>query len=199
MAEDDASKEYERFFFLVGYAISRWAYIDRSLFDLCKFALNTTEHKTAIVFHRKPSIGEHLSLTDELLRASELQPRPLEHWNKIKLAMENLLPFRNDIAHNPPAQAGYMTIIMDKDDPSKSHVINRKQQMEIRTDQTKLLRQSKKKKNQGVKVTSENITEHIKKVATLQKAIYALSWELTGRPKGLGPTIPAPEFPTDLN
>src|SRR5882762_5498367 len=34
----------------LGYAITRWAYIDRSLFDFCKFALNTTERKTAIVF-----------------------------------------------------------------------------------------------------------------------------------------------------
>src|SRR5258707_12997113 len=50
MAEDDFSKRRERFFFLLGYAITRWAYIDRSLFDFCKFALNTTERKTAIVF-----------------------------------------------------------------------------------------------------------------------------------------------------
>jgi hypothetical protein len=52
---DDFLKKQERFFALAGYAITRWAYIDRNLFDFCKFALGTTDHKTAIVFYRTPS------------------------------------------------------------------------------------------------------------------------------------------------
>jgi hypothetical protein len=199
MAEDDFLKRYERFFFLVGYAISRWAYIDRSLFDFCKFALNTTEHKTAIVFHRTTSIGDHLALTNALMRAAQLQPQHMKHWELIARVIEKLLPFRNDIAHNPPVQTGLTSIVMDKLDPSKSHLSEHKQWWEIRTEPTKLLHQSKNRKTRSIKATSEHILEHIKKLEKLERAISALNWEVMGRPPGVGPAVRAPTFPQSLD
>jgi hypothetical protein len=199
MAEDDFLKQRERFFFLLGYAITRWAYIDRSLFNFCKFALNATEHKTAIVFHRTPSIGDHLALTDALMRAAQLQPQDLKHWEQIVHVMGKLLPFRNDIAHNPPVQAVSMKIMVNKHDPSKSHIADQKQQWEIRTEPTKLLHQSKNRKTRKINATSESIVAHLKKVEKLEHAISALSWKVLGRPPGLGPAVLAPAFPQDLD
>jgi hypothetical protein len=196
---DDFRKRQERFFFLVGYAISRWAYIDRSLFDFCKFALNTTEHKTAIVFHPSPNIGDHLTLTTALMHATEMKPEHLKHWEQVVRATEKLLPFRNEISHNPPAHVAFRTIVMNRDDPTKSHTSDPKQWWEIRTEPTKLLHQPKNKKRREVKATSESILEHIKKVDRLEHAICALQWELMGRPEGIGPAVPAPVFPANLD
>jgi hypothetical protein len=197
--EDEFRKRQERFFFLVGYAITRWAYVDRSLFDFCEFALNTTERKTAILFYRTPSIGDHLTLTNALMRDAQLETRHSKHWEQIVGAIETLLPFRNDLAHNPPVQTGFMAIAMDKDNPLKTHATEHKQWWEIRTEPKKLLHKPKNKKPREIKATSDQILEHIKMVETLEQAISALSWEVLGRPKGLGPTVPAPIFPPEMD
>jgi hypothetical protein len=109
-AEKEFHKRMERFFFLVGYAISRWAYIDRSLFHLCHFALGTCEKMTAIVVYRSPNIGDHLALTDALMVAAQLQDRYLTQWKRISGKIAALLPFRNDIAHNPPIHKGFSQV-----------------------------------------------------------------------------------------
>lgn len=195
MAEYDHQAEMERFFLRVGYAITRWAHVDSSLFTLCQYALNTTELKTAIVFHRTPSIGDHLRLTGALMQATDLKPDHLKHWKMIQGAIEKLLPFRNELAHNPPAQVAFMEVRLSK--KSAPRTANVRQWWEIQTEPTKLLHPTKSKK--GIKATTEQIVEHIRKVDRLQKAMYALQWELTGRPKGLGPGVPAPSFPANLD
>jgi hypothetical protein len=63
-------ESYEEFFALVGYAITQWADVDRLLFELCRFALNVSDRKTAIIFYRSQSIKEHLILTNSLLSES---------------------------------------------------------------------------------------------------------------------------------
>jgi hypothetical protein len=196
---DDFRKRQERFFFLVGYAISRWAYVDRSLFDFCKFALNTTDHKTAIIFFRTPNIGDHLALTNALMADAQLEPLHKKHWQQITRAIEALLPFRNDLAHNPPVQSGFMAIVLNKNDPLKSRATEHKQWWEIRTEPRKLLHKPKNKKVREIKSDSDQIFEHIKKVETLENAISALYWELLGRPVGVGPAVPAPIFPPEMD
>jgi hypothetical protein len=199
MTEDDFRKRQEKFFFLVGYAITRWAYVDRSLFDFCKFALNTSERKTAIIFYRSPNIGDHLTLTNALMADAQLQPLHKKHWEQIVRAIEALLPFRNDLAHNPPVQTGFMAIAMNKNDPSKTHATEHKQWWEIRTEPRKLLHRPKNKKLREIKADSDQIFDHIKKVEILEDAISALCWELFGRPTGIGPTVPAPIFPPEMD
>lgn len=195
--EDDSRKRMERFFFLVGYAITRWAYIDRSFFDFCKFCLNTTEHKTAIIFHRTPNIGDHLGLTNALMHTTEMKAEHLKHWELIVRAVEKLLPFRNEIAHNPPAQVAHLDVVIDPKEPTKpGRIISTKQWWEIRTEPTKLLN---RKKRQTIQAKDEQLEDHIKKITLVERAIHALDWELRGRPPGIGPAAPAPEFPADLN
>jgi hypothetical protein len=199
MTEDDFRKRREKFFFLVGYAITRWAYVDRSLFDFCQFALNTSEHKTAIIFYRTPNIGDHLTLTNALMADAQLQALHKKHWEQIVRAIGALLPFRNDLAHNPPVQTGFTAIAMNKNDPSKTHVTEHKQWWEIRTEPRKLLHRPKIKKLRKTEADSDQIFDHIKKVEMLEDAITALRWELLGRPTGIGPTVPAPTFPPEMD
>src|ERR1700683_2718029 len=144
--EDDSHKRMERFFSLVGYAITRWAHIDRSLFNFCKFSLDATEHKTAIVFHRSPSIGDHLALTNALMLATKMKPEHLKHRKQVFHFTKKLLPFRNDLAHNPPAQIVTLAISLNRSDPTKSRGLVPKQWWEIQTEPTKLLHQPKNKK-----------------------------------------------------
>jgi hypothetical protein len=189
---DDFLKKQERFFALAGYAITRWAYIDRSLFDFCKFALSTTEHKTAIVFYRTPSIGDHLGLANALFGASDLPPEALERWKRIAREMQRLLSFRNDLAHNPPVQLAYITMVGDQ-------VTDQRQEWQFRTDPTKLLHQPPKQKTRKIEATANDVSAHIAKVELLEQAIAALHWQLMGRPPGLGPTIPPPDFPGEMD
>jgi hypothetical protein len=189
---DDFLKKQERFFALAGYAITRWAYIDRSLFDFCKFALGTTDHKTAIVFYRTPSIGDHLGLVNALFDASELPPEALKHWTRISREIGRLLPFRNDLAHNPPVQKVRIMVVNDG-------VTRHSEIWQIKTDPTKLLHQPAKKKPRKIEATETVISDHITKVALLEQAISALRWQLMGRLPGLGPTIPPPVFPAEMD
>jgi hypothetical protein len=106
MSEDDEDsyrREAERFFWLVGYAIAEWAHVDRALFDLCKWTLNTSDEKTAVIFYKNPSMGDHLSTVNELMKISlGIKRSPV--WAKIHKKTYDLLPFRNDIAHDPATQ-----------------------------------------------------------------------------------------------
>ena len=195
VGEDEFRKKTEWFYFLVGYAITRWAYVDRSLFEFCEFALGATERKTAAVFYRSPSIGDHLTLTDSLMASAELSPESLKRWGKVSKAIGELLPFRNDLAHNPPVQVGFIAVSTNKNDPSKSNVSESRNWLEIRTEPKKLLRP----KTRAINATVELISEHIQKVEKVQGAIRALQWEVIGPPKGIDPTIPAPIFPDSLD
>jgi hypothetical protein len=104
MPDEDAATPIltnrDEFFALMGYAIARWAHVDRELFDLCRFALQTTPEETAIVFYRSPNIGDHLTLVDHLIVLS-ISQESYREWKTIFNSLTSLLPFRNDIAHNP--------------------------------------------------------------------------------------------------
>jgi hypothetical protein len=188
---DDHQKQRERFFSLVGYAITRWAYIDRSLFDFCKFALNANDIKTAIIFYRSPSIGDHLELTNALMSASGLPPETLEWWNLIAQVAKDQLPYRNDLAHNPPVQTAHITVVGE-------HVTKTEQWTEIQTEPTKLLHKSKRSSARKISATADQVSDHIRKVEQLEQAIAALRWKLMGPPPGLSPTIQPPPFPQNL-
>jgi hypothetical protein len=198
--EDDFRKRMERFFYLVGYAITHWAYVDRSLFEFCQFCLDTTERKTAIVFHRTPNIGDHLGLANALMHATEMKPQTLKRWEQIVSATEKLLPFRNEIAHNPPTQVGFIKAAVSLKEPeTPGRMFDVTQWWEIRTEPTKLLHQPSRKKRREIRADEDQILDHIQKLDRLQTAIYAVDWELRGRRPGIGPTVPAPVFPADLD
>ncbi len=130
------------------------------------------------------------------MHATDLNREQLKHWEKIAVAVERLLPFRNDIAHNPPAQVVYMTV-PGKDSESKKADVQ--QWWEIRTEPTKLLHQPKNKKRREMKAKEEDLLKHLRKVDRVLKAFYALQWELMGPPPGTGSGVRAPAFPANLD
>jgi hypothetical protein len=200
MTDEDAHwKMREEFFSLVGQAITRWSYIDRDLFDFCRFALNASEKMSAIIFYRSPTIGDHMNLTDSLMKAAQLHERHLRQWAAILAEMNRLLPLRNEIAHNPHVSAGMIVIQLNSKSSEPGQVVSNEQWYEIRTEQRKLLRQSKNKAAQPFKVKSADLLKHLQELQVLEDAIHAVQWDLFGRPRGLSPTIPAPEFPRSLD
>ena len=100
---DEISKAnpYIQFFFYLGYAINRWAHVDREFFELFKFAVTTNDEvKAAILFYKKPSISERFDLIDSLMTVS-LNERRLVQWKAIIKPFSHLRGFRNRLAHDP--------------------------------------------------------------------------------------------------
>jgi hypothetical protein len=97
----EADHRTQAFFADLGYAITRWAYLDRILFMLCQWCLGTTDDKTAAVFYRSQQISDHLRLSDSLLTLS-VSIKNYAIWKGLMQNVDNdLPPFRNEIAHNP--------------------------------------------------------------------------------------------------
>jgi hypothetical protein len=167
-------EQMERFFFLVGYAITRWGHVDRALFDFCRFALGTTEEKAAVVFYASPNIGNHLVLADGLMSLS-VNNRLLKRWKAIVKMADEHLPFRNELAHNPPVQAIH---IIAGGNP-KFPIPPPKSWWEITTEQTKLLL----KRRQPRTSKEEDITNHIHAVNKLLKEMWTLRKMLPTRPR----------------
>jgi hypothetical protein len=187
-------KERQEFFFCLGYSISRWAYVDRGMFDLCCFALGASEKRTAIIFYRSPSIGDHLTLTDALMDAAQLQQQYLEQWKRIAKKIQDHLPFRNDIAHNPVVSAGHTKIAFDKDGGPGRILFSRNWQ-EVRTEPARLLRPTKGTRN--IQVTAEALLDHMVAVDDLEEDMHDLRWSLLGPPRGVNPTTRRPYIPAD--
>jgi hypothetical protein len=170
-----------QFFGPVGYAITRWALVDRELFDLCRFALATSDEKMAVVFYRSPSLKDHLMLADALLRLS-LSQRQRALWGDIFSLADRLLPFRNDLAHNPPMQI--VQIVVTLNAPSDSPPIEPQQWWELRTENAKLL--NKKKKAMRAKVA--DVIQHIGEVDHLLDLMWDLKNALPKRRKKRSPS-----------
>jgi hypothetical protein len=166
----------QQFFYSIGNAINQWAYVDRALFGFCKFALCTTEEKTAQVFYKTPNISDHLVLADTLMKLS-LPAQKLQAWEYIRKTTSDLLEFRNFIAHNPSSR---VISTLDLAAPPKHY-------WEVRIEPSKLLR--KRAGRTGAEV--QEITNHAVAVGELLKQIDALQKSLPKRPaKSYKPASP---------
>jgi hypothetical protein len=77
-----AKRRRDTFLRLVGECVTRWAFVDRSLFLIFKRALNT-----------------------DLKSAGVASPSNFKTWKQYNKRMDSLLPVRNIIAHHPLLQA----------------------------------------------------------------------------------------------
>jgi hypothetical protein len=92
------SRDY--FLRLVGDCITRWAFTDRSLFDLFRAALNLDLKAAGVIYYRLHTLNSKLQLTESTIKLVAL-PKTLEQWKTCKKEMDDLLPIRNVIAHHP--------------------------------------------------------------------------------------------------
>jgi Molybdopterin-binding domain of aldehyde dehydrogenase len=66
-------------------------------------------HRAAIVYYEQQSLGRRLNQVDELLKSAFQHPDNkalLEEWQRLKGRMNELLPMRNIIAHQPVRRLG---------------------------------------------------------------------------------------------
>jgi hypothetical protein len=117
-----ARRDEQIFSRLIGECITRWAFIDRALFEYCNYCLGGRWPITAIVFYRTPQLKQRLDLVDELLRktiffikvripsrsrvAQQRCDTMLREWAIINKKLNGLIEVRNVIAHQPMMRAG---------------------------------------------------------------------------------------------
>jgi hypothetical protein len=189
----DFTSAADEFFSRVGYAITRWAHIDRSLFNLCDYAIGANKEMASAIFYKSPNIGDHLALANTLLGYCT-DEKQQNIWSKIYLRIEGLLPFRNALAHNPPTQNTFMKIALDvgSNAPSsaiisalpKAKMVSPDCYWSIRTEQSKLLHKNKKSKE--VNIRKEEIIDHIGSVNDLLKSLREFEASLP-QPRALTP------------
>ncbi|MFZ1426521.1 MAG: hypothetical protein WAS21_07105 [Geminicoccaceae bacterium] len=189
--EARSQREAEEFFWRVGYAITRWAHVDRALFDFCKFSLKVDDKKIAIIFYKQANIGDHVGLVDSLMRTT-VDGRHLKEWCNIVKDLNKILPFRNDLAHNPPTQVVrlYGSIDWEKD---KDKLPRSEQWWAVRTESAKLHKGSARKVNAKL----EDIREHISSVELLLKSMRSLLRSLPSGPIKPDAESPSPKSPPE--
>lgn len=146
----------EKFFALIGECVSRWAHVDRYLFEFCSYALKADKNMTAVVFYRSPSIGEHLGLATSLMRLALQEDAFRKRWTALSRDIGNLLPFRNEIAHNPvQSVSNYKLQISETRDKFVLAFSNH--YWELTTEPNKLLKSGKKKPQ---RIRQVDLVEH---------------------------------------
>jgi hypothetical protein len=115
-------RDQEIFTRLIGECITRWAFIDRALFEFCSHFLGGRSALTAIVYYRTPQLRQRLGLVDELFRtmiaitkahipsrslvAMRRCDEMLREWKSAHKELERLSEVRNAIAHQPMGVTG---------------------------------------------------------------------------------------------
>ena len=179
----EAIQERSKFFAAVGYAIVQWANIDRALFDFCQFALNASAKKTAAIFYRSQTIGEHLGLTDSLMVIA-LPKRLQKDWGRLYKLIDNNIAFRNQIAHNPSAQVLKSRIKFGQS--AEAQETNELFWASI-TEPTKTLRKSKKKSSLPNLIKTKDVLAHIAVVKSMRadiNMIFAQNYRSAQRDSG---------------
>lgn len=178
--ENNPHKEYRSFFAHIGVAITRWAYVDRELFELCAFCLKTDERKVAVVFYRSPQISDHITLLGHLMPLS-VESDLASEWKSLSSRLSALLNFRNEIAHNPPMQALRLDLVLRQ--PGEAPPTEAEDAVivaptwSIRTEPSKLLRG-----RQEVVTQKAQIAEHIALVNQLMDELTAFHDKLRKQP-----------------
>lgn len=160
--KENAQREY--FFHLIGQIVTQWAYVDAALFDFFEWSLSIDKRKAATLYYRTQTIGDHLTLVDTMLELSIENQDLIAEWKKIYKKIEAELPLRNDVAHNPAIATTYLTAIR----PSKEPVAvpfeapPPRTEWAIRTEDSKLLAHSKKRKTRQRNAKDKELIDHIR-------------------------------------
>jgi hypothetical protein len=93
----------------VGLCITRWAFVDRQLFRLFRIGIGASTHRAAILYYDQQTISRRLSQVDALLKSAFADAQQKEYeaeWKRLRDRMNELLPTRNIIAHQPVQRLG---------------------------------------------------------------------------------------------
>jgi hypothetical protein len=186
-SEIDKTDPRLQFFFHLGFAISRWAFVDRDLYYIFRAMIaGNSEVVAAYLFFKSTSIADHFIATDALVNVRYPHPKKrAKKWTGIRKLFNDNISFRNRLAHDPVTQ------IVSAAGGSPAPVPAPKWELHIET--AKLLRP--KKPDDDTPITVDRIISHIKEVEKLQVAIGKFRNPLPKKPPKRPPESPAPKAP----
>lgn len=184
--QDPDLEPFKNFFTVVGYAITQWAFIDEKLFEFFHFSLGVDKKKAATIFYGAQTISQHLAMTDKVMRMS-LSQRHLNVWTSIVSDINEHLPLRNHLAHDPHRYSPnetYTLADLAQNRPSR----RRLDPYEIVTAEPKLLA-----KKQWRQTRYPEIIGHIGAVFEIDRKLKELRAELPARARKQREARPTPK------
>lgn len=178
------------FYARVGFCISRWAYIERELFALSKWALGANDVVATFVFYQWASFENKLSYVDGLLKrtaASELKIQWKALLSRIKTAASD----RNFIVHQPPSQYTHGQIKINIDTGETISAQFAPTEWYIRTESLEI--QAGKRKER--KISSLDLKSHITEIDDLYGLLIKFRKEAVNSPRRFSKSAPQAEPP----
>ena len=100
LSEDYAEVETE-FLRALGLCVSQWAFVDRQLFRLFRYGLQTATHRAATVYYKPKTLQQRIQLVTDLLEQNLPAERFKTDWKPLLKKLDDLLPTRNIFVHHP--------------------------------------------------------------------------------------------------
>jgi hypothetical protein len=171
-AEVARASPHVQFFFHMGFAISRWAIVDRNLFDVFHMVLRSNSDAVAsYLFYKSANISDHFAATDSLVNLS-VNAKQATAWAEIARAFNDesilLFNFRNRLAHDPVTQI--VSAVGIAGEPRQPIPRPPQPSWEIYREGAKLLG-SRKRPKDILPVTVDRIIAHIEDVTKLAAAL----------------------------
>jgi hypothetical protein len=98
---DPDEKEMIEFFYWLGNCVNRWAYVDRQLFHICRFALKVDDRQASLFYYKDRSFDNRVRFVEEAVRILIDPPIFGHFWQPLRKKMKDLVATRNIIAHHP--------------------------------------------------------------------------------------------------
>jgi len=99
-------KEMVAFFYSLGNCVNRWAFVDRALYRLSRFALKLDHRQSAFLYYRQRAFHQHLRFADQVLRTILPKEQISNEWIPLHNKVEHLSKTRNIFAHHPAKRLG---------------------------------------------------------------------------------------------
>jgi hypothetical protein len=149
------------FFYHAGFAISRWALVDRILFQIFCAITNLNKEKAAHLFYRSPYINTHFAITDNLIT---IDKENVKAWPAIAKLFNDNIGLRNRLAHDPVSVIVSAAGGVPEDQPLSVPP----PQWQFNVEPDRLLQKQPKDTEP---VTIERIVKHIEEVTKLHLAV----------------------------
>ena len=99
-------KEMIAFYYELGNCVSRWAFVDRQMYRLCRFGLRMDARQTALFYYRQRAFNQRLRFVDDALRSVLSKEQYRDDWQPIYAKIDGLSHTRNIIVHHPSKRLG---------------------------------------------------------------------------------------------
>ncbi len=97
--------EMIEFFFTLGNAVNRWAFVDRVLFKIFRFSLKLDQRQTALFYYAERALNRRIDLVYSSLK-SVLPSAQFEEWKTLAKELKTLSHVRNVFVHHPVKRFG---------------------------------------------------------------------------------------------